>query len=127
MLCQVRRISMEALDVEMRIAAGEPALRAWLQFPVGAQEAPEDDEGFNAQRPVHPQADTAGEFLVMSVDGKGVAIIRPEAVKRTSTWGSGVVESAAVRWSSTAWRAKASAAASQDQRPCWHCMPSRRP
>ena len=30
-----------------------------------AQEAPEDSEGFDAQRPV-PQAATEGEFLVVS-------------------------------------------------------------
>jgi hypothetical protein len=53
-----------------------------------APEAPEDDEGFSAQRPVPPE-DTEGDRLVVSVDGKGVPMIKAEAVKLTATLGPG--------------------------------------
>jgi hypothetical protein len=53
-----------------------------------AQEAPADDKSFSAQRPV-PQAETAGELLVVSCDGKGVPMIKAEAVKLTAKWGTG--------------------------------------
>jgi hypothetical protein len=53
-----------------------------------AQEAPEDDEGFDAQRPVPPE-DTEGELLVVSFDGKGVPMIKAEAVKLKAKLGTG--------------------------------------
>ena len=53
-----------------------------------AQEAPADYESFSAQRPV-PQAETAGELLVVSFDGKGVPMIKAEAVKLTAKLGTG--------------------------------------
>jgi hypothetical protein len=53
-----------------------------------AQEAPEDDEGCYAQRPVPPE-DTAGALLVVSFDGKGVPMIKAEAVKLKAKWGTG--------------------------------------
>jgi hypothetical protein len=52
------------------------------------QEAPEDDEAFDAPRPVLPE-ESEGELLVVSVDGKGVPMIQAEAVKRKATWGIG--------------------------------------
>jgi hypothetical protein len=52
------------------------------------QEAPEDDAAFYAQRPVPPE-DTAGELLVVSVDGQGVPLIKAEAVKLKAKWGTG--------------------------------------
>ena len=45
-----------------------------------AKEAPQDYEDFYAQRPLSP-ADTEGEILVVSFDGKGVPMIKAEAVK----------------------------------------------
>ena len=53
-----------------------------------AQEAPADEESFSVQRPV-PLADTAGALLVVRVDGRGVPMIKAEAVKLTATWGTG--------------------------------------
>jgi hypothetical protein len=53
-----------------------------------AQEAPEDDEGFYIQRPA-PQGATEGELLVVSVDGKGVPMIKEAAVKRKAKLGTG--------------------------------------
>jgi hypothetical protein len=53
-----------------------------------AQEAPEDDEGFYGQRPVAPEA-SAGELLVVSVDGTGVPMMKAEAVKLKATLGPG--------------------------------------
>jgi hypothetical protein len=53
-----------------------------------AQEAPEDYEGFYAQRPVPPE-DTMGELLVVSFDGKGVPMIKAEAVKLKAKLGTG--------------------------------------
>jgi hypothetical protein len=53
-----------------------------------AQEAPEDYEGFSAQRPV-PPAELAGALLVVSCDGKGVPLIKAAAVQLTATWGTG--------------------------------------
>ena len=53
-----------------------------------AQEAPQDDEDFSAQRPLCPE-DTAGALLVVSVDGKGVPMLKAEAAKRKATWGTG--------------------------------------
>src|SRR6267142_2958493 len=52
-----------------------------------AQEAPEDYEDFYAQRPV-PQEDTEGELLVVSFDGKGVPMIKEEAVKLKAKLGT---------------------------------------
>ena len=52
------------------------------------QEAPEDDEGFSAQRAV-PSEESAGELLVVSFDGKGVPRITAEAVKLTAKLGPG--------------------------------------
>jgi hypothetical protein len=53
-----------------------------------AQEAPMDDESFYAQRPVPPEA-TAGALLVVRVDGKGVPMIKAEAVKLKAKLGTG--------------------------------------
>jgi hypothetical protein len=53
-----------------------------------AQEAPEDYEGFYAQRPVL-QEDTEGALLVVSFDGKGVPMIKEEAVKLKAQLGTG--------------------------------------
>jgi hypothetical protein len=52
------------------------------------QEAPEDYEAFYAQRPVPPE-DTEGELLVVSFDGKGVPMIKAEAVKLKAKLGTG--------------------------------------
>jgi hypothetical protein len=53
-----------------------------------AKEAPEDYEGFYAQRPMPPE-ETEGELLVVSFDGKGVPMIREEAVKLKAKLGTG--------------------------------------
>ena len=53
-----------------------------------AQEAPQDYEDFSAQRPVPPE-ETAGALLVVSVDGKGVPMIKAEAVKLKAKLGTG--------------------------------------
>jgi len=53
-----------------------------------AKEAPEDDEGFDAQRPM-PQEDPEGELLGVSFDGKGVPMIKTEAVKLKAKLGTG--------------------------------------
>ena len=53
-----------------------------------AQEAPEDYEGFYTQRPVPPEA-SAGALLVVSFDGKGVPMIKEEAVKLKAKLGAG--------------------------------------
>jgi hypothetical protein len=53
-----------------------------------AQEAPQDDEAFYAPRPLSPM-DTAGEFLVVSVDGTGVPMIKAEAAKLQAKLGTG--------------------------------------
>jgi hypothetical protein len=50
--------------------------------------APEDDEGFYAQRPGPPE-DTAGALLVVSFDGTGVPRNKAEAVKLKAKWGTG--------------------------------------
>jgi hypothetical protein len=52
------------------------------------QEAPQDYEGFYAQRPVPPE-ERAGEILVVSFDGKGVPMIKEEAVKLKAKLGTG--------------------------------------
>jgi hypothetical protein len=53
-----------------------------------AQEAPKDYEGFYAQRPV-PSEESAGALLVVSFDGKGVPMIKEEAVKLKAKLGPG--------------------------------------
>jgi hypothetical protein len=53
-----------------------------------AKEAPADYEGFYAQRPVPPE-ETAGEFLVVSFDGKGVPMLKEEAAKLKAKLGTG--------------------------------------
>jgi hypothetical protein len=53
-----------------------------------AQEAPEDYEDFYAQRPV-PPAESAGALLVVSFDGKGVPMLKDEAVKLNAKLGPG--------------------------------------
>jgi hypothetical protein len=53
-----------------------------------AQEAPEHDEDFSAQRPVPPEA-TEGARLVVSCDGKGVPMIKAAAVKLQAKLGRG--------------------------------------
>src|SRR2546428_12746697 len=53
-----------------------------------AKEAPQDYEAFYAPRPVPPEA-TAGEFLVVRFDGKGVPMIKEEAAKLKAKWGTG--------------------------------------
>jgi hypothetical protein len=52
------------------------------------QETPEDYEGFYAQRPVAPE-ESAGELLVVSFDGKGVPMMKAEAVKLKAKLGPG--------------------------------------
>ena len=53
-----------------------------------AQEAPQDYEDFYAQRPVPPE-ERAGALLVVSFDGKGVPMIKAEAVKLKAKLGTG--------------------------------------
>src|SRR5438132_5428549 len=53
-----------------------------------AKEAPEDYEDFSAQRPI-PQAEPEGDLLVVSFDGKGVPMIKAEAVKLKAKLGPG--------------------------------------
>jgi hypothetical protein len=53
-----------------------------------AKEAPQDDEDFYAQRPMPPE-ESAGELLVVSFDGKGVPMIKEEAVKLKAKLGTG--------------------------------------
>jgi hypothetical protein len=53
-----------------------------------AQEAPQDYEDFYAQRSVPPE-EKAGELLVVSFDGKGVPMIKAEAVKLKAKLGTG--------------------------------------
>jgi len=53
-----------------------------------AKEASEDYESFYAQRPV-PPAESAGELLVVSFDGKGVPMLKEEAVKLKAKLGTG--------------------------------------
>jgi hypothetical protein len=52
------------------------------------KEAPQDYEDFYAQRPMPPE-ESAGELLVVSFDGKGVPMIKEEAVKLTAKLGTG--------------------------------------
>jgi hypothetical protein len=51
-------------------------------------EAPQDYEAFYAQRPAPPE-ESAGELLVVSFDGKGVPMIKEEAVKLKAKLGTG--------------------------------------
>ncbi len=53
-----------------------------------AKEAPADYEDFYAQRPM-PQEVSEGELLVVSVDGKGVPMIKAEAIKLKAKLGTG--------------------------------------
>jgi hypothetical protein len=53
-----------------------------------AKEASEDYASFYAQRPV-PPAQSAGELLVVSVDGKGVPMLQEAAVKLKAKLGTG--------------------------------------
>jgi hypothetical protein len=53
-----------------------------------AQEAPADYEDFYAQRPVVPE-ESEGALLVVSVDGKGVPMMKAEAVKLKAKLGTG--------------------------------------
>ena len=53
-----------------------------------AKEASEDYESFYAQRPV-PPAEIAGELLVVSFDGKGVPMLKEEAVTLKAKLGTG--------------------------------------
>jgi hypothetical protein len=53
-----------------------------------AKEAPQDDEAFSAQRPLSAE-DHEGALLVVSVDGKGVPMIKAEAVTHKAKWGTG--------------------------------------
>jgi hypothetical protein len=53
-----------------------------------ANAAPQDYEAFYAQRPVPPE-ESAGELLVVSFDGKGVPMLKAEAVKLKAKWGTG--------------------------------------
>src|SRR5438128_12095617 len=53
-----------------------------------AKEAPQDYESFYAQRPLPPEA-TEGELLVVSFDGKGVPLIKAEAVQLKAKLGTG--------------------------------------
>jgi hypothetical protein len=63
----------------------ELAASVWMEV---AQEAPEDDEGFHAQRAVAPEA-SAGELVVVSVDGTGLPMMQAEAVTLKATLGPG--------------------------------------
>src|SRR5467141_5327179 len=53
-----------------------------------AKEAPQDYETFYAQRPMPPE-ESAGALLVVSFDGKGVPMIKEEAVKLKAKLGTG--------------------------------------
>lgn len=53
-----------------------------------AKEAPKDYEAFYTQEPP-PAAETEGEILVVSVDGKGVPMIKAEAAKLQAKLGTG--------------------------------------
>jgi hypothetical protein len=53
-----------------------------------AKEAPQDYESCSAPQPV-PHEATQGEFLVVSLDGKGVPMIKAEATKLKATLGTG--------------------------------------
>jgi hypothetical protein len=53
-----------------------------------AKEAPQDYEAFYGQRSMPPEA-SAGELLVVSFDGKGVPMIKDEAVKLKAKLGTG--------------------------------------
>ena len=53
-----------------------------------AQEAPQDYDAFYTQEPP-PVAETEGEILVVSVDGKGVPMIKAEAAKLQAKLGTG--------------------------------------
>jgi hypothetical protein len=53
-----------------------------------AQEAPQDDEAFYAQRPLCPE-DNEGALLVVSFDGKGVPMLKEEAAKLKAKLGTG--------------------------------------
>jgi hypothetical protein len=53
-----------------------------------AQDAPEDYEAFYAHEPP-PAEETEGELLVVSVDGKGVPMIKAEAAKLKAKLGKG--------------------------------------
>jgi hypothetical protein len=53
-----------------------------------AKEAPQDYEAFYTQEPP-PAAETEGEILVVSVDGKGVPMIKAEAAKLQAKLGKG--------------------------------------
>jgi hypothetical protein len=53
-----------------------------------AKEAPADYEDFYAQRPM-PQEASEGELLVVSFDGKGVPMMKEEAVKLKAKLGTG--------------------------------------
>jgi hypothetical protein len=53
-----------------------------------AQEAPEDYDDFYTRRPISP-AESARELLVVSFDGKGVPMIKEEAVKLKAKLGTG--------------------------------------
>jgi hypothetical protein len=53
-----------------------------------AQEAPQDYDAFYTQEPP-PVAETEGEILVVSVDGKGVPMIKAEAAKLQAKLGKG--------------------------------------
>ena len=110
---------MDALDVERSRAEGEQALQALLQewmtvFEVEhpfkersgwceqlfdlavaesvvmavAKAAPPEDARVSAQRPLPPEA-TAGARLVGRFDGKGVPMIKAEAVQLTAQLGTG--------------------------------------
>lgn len=53
-----------------------------------AQDAPQDYEAFYSQEPP-PAAETEGEILAVSVDGKGVPMIKAEAAKLQAKLGKG--------------------------------------
>jgi len=53
-----------------------------------AKDAPQDSAAFYPQEPP-PAAETEGELLVVSVDGKGVPLSKAEAVKLQAKWGTG--------------------------------------
>ena len=53
-----------------------------------ATEAPQDDAGVDAPRPV-PPADRAGALLVVRVDGTGGPMLTADVATLTATWGTG--------------------------------------
>jgi hypothetical protein len=84
-LCEVEQPFKERAGFFVQLFDLEVAESVLMEV---AKEAPADYEGFYAQRPVPPE-DTEGALLVVSVDGKGVPMIKEEAVKLKAKLGTG--------------------------------------